>query len=327
MIICRALGGNEIRVLPYFTTPCYVVVGERFTLGGDLLTGMEPIQVLLDAQANLRSYFRVVRSRDSRGSMTGLLAHLAQLQRNKGSGDVFYLGSGPSVWDLDTSDFDRVKESLSIASGFWILHPFRPDVYYYEGCVNSEGRALWDLHLRQKMPQYKNTYMVVPRSELIRNDGQVRLDRLQHHFQERLFAIEPFYLSARSKVSLDTFAILRRAPVARNHLVHFRGSLALVVDLASRLPATRRIILLGVDLRGGYFWHRMGISYQTYQTSSKGPNSVHMTAQRINGSIPIQDYLGWMRDHVLTPKGIKLEVSSSQSVLTKNFSIWHRTSN
>ena len=281
------------------------------------IVGMLPLAIR-DAASNFKKLYGISREpRQERGG-SELLAAAAKLASSKCTQDAFILGSGSSVGQLTTEHFHAIRQGVSIGLNLWPLHPFVPDIYYFEGCRDGRGRELWRRHLADRGEQLANVLFAAPTPHFELYHGQSDFELLGRLFGDRIFRPNIFHAVARTNSTLRALVHSQQVGFWRGSLLHFRSSMVAALDLARRIRGIQRVVLVGIDLKDtGYFWQDLGIDYL-----SESALSPHPTSMRSGGYLSVTDYIKVYAE-VLAQKGRpQLLIASPNSALAEFLPIW-----
>lgn len=230
--------------------------------------------------------------------------------------DWFILGSGSSVLELETRQWTRIKDGISIGLNSWAFHTFVPDVLAIEEVhgielelqrramsaglrriANSSRHPLilkfrsspdLDMSLRLELP---NTLL-----SSVKIYGRLQVPPLQYG--------EDLRIAITHLLRLDDLGL-----IPPSLLIDQGASVARMIHFAVRCGA-RRIFLVGVDLGvSPYFFEKdpsfldaLGVDRFVRQ----GLVQVHGTQLERKGSRPVAEFLSQMARALASSKGVEV---------------------
>ena len=247
---------------------------------------------------------------------------VATFRAHKTSDTLYILGSGPSINDITPAQWDHVGHHDSFGFNNWPVHSFVPSFYMTE--VNST-ETLNPAMLRMfedRATDYANVPVLIKEPYRYYKFVGVALplDQLPATMRRNYVTGPQFIPPAMTRATLAAQLrawkrMTRWFPALSHHLITFRASVFLAMHMGF-LGGWQRIVLAGIDMRSPkYFWEEQG-GYTDYGLpSNDAVSSVHRTEEASLG-LPISQAIE-IFDHVLLqPAGIRLEVSSSYSLLS-----------
>lgn len=248
------------------------------------------------------------------------------------SDTLFILGSGLSINEISTDEWAQIANHDSVGFNNWMLHSFVPTFF-----VTEPGKDLNILSL-----EYRNF--------VLRDYGKTQVpilikDAERYRYVEMLNILKavPADLLAQMQLSWDWESQVQEGSFFRKQLKQLnrfglldspfcpslrkRASVFNLVVLAMR-AGYKEIVLCGVDLNAeGYFFdkNRFALQEQGYwlppQVSSEG---VHKTNDPEFGELTIDQALIALRDEVLNPREITIQVAFKSSALYPSFPSYFR---
>lgn len=233
--------------------------------------------------------------------------------------DVFILGSGASVLDLEAHQWAEIREGLTIGFGPWPLHHFVPDIYAF-----SPSRDLGD---------YRRVFSeVLAREDIVRKRPRILLLRPKDSREYLEYRTLPAphkgnaYLYGRVNTISRSFSELVRE-ISFWHRRNEFGKFGVALDSGATLArlismglafGARRIVLVGVDLgTPDYFFQAdrsflVSNGFKSFNTGQKG--KFHDTLFRTNRPVGIAESIAAYRA-VSESIGTRIEVMSPNSAL------------
>lgn len=180
-------------------------------------------------------------------------------------GRVHILGSGQSVTELTTTDFDLIARETSIGLNVWIAHPFVPDFYSLEGgqlpvtddevehrqflaaemSLSRVRAKLPSLLMLRPPPPHRNEQMVpIPEFFASRTYLTGRANLLRAESRRGL------------KMDLWVLAFLARVGLLPVSVLPDNGASVVRMMFFALALGCREIVLSGIDLNENpYFWY------------------------------------------------------------------------
>jgi len=237
----------------------------------------------------------------------------------RSSSDCFILGSGASVLDLGSHEWQKIRQGLTIGFGPWALHNFVPDIFAF-----SPARGLAD---------YRRVFSeVMARPDIVRHKPQILLLRPKDPFDIEEYRNLPaphhrraFLYGRVNTIGRSSTELVRE--ISRWHRSEIGARYGVALDSGATLArlisigisfGARRIVLVGVDLNTpDYFFQadtRFLVSngFTSFDTGQIG--SSHDTLFRTNRPVGILEMLSAYRS-VSESLGTRIEVMSGKSAL------------
>jgi hypothetical protein len=182
-----------------------------------------------------------------------------ELKKYKTSDICFVLGSGSSINEITTKQWEIISKYDTIGINSWVYHDFVPSFYYIE--LKNSGNERSDIksfkyHYDKKKHLYTNTKFI---------SIDKWFDNLQSILEDHEFIYGVAY-NKRQNCDCEYGMDPKR-------LTHSCGaSLSLIIELLYKMKYTK-IVLLGVDLyNSGYFWTGNNSIQNTLIQSNKNKN-------------------------------------------------------
>jgi hypothetical protein len=171
--------------------------------------------------------------------MTVAIKHFINLPKAKKNNQAIFLGSGPSILDIDEDFIQKLKNVDVWTSNSWIIHnKIIPDFYHVEVKAHRSGPIFKRL-CKEKSDAYKDVNWII--------DG-TRVHLLEYvdpAVYPSIYAYSKFY----RQESSGEYQIHPQAVAVSNN-----ASLTVILDLMSRMNY-EKIYFLGVDMYSSkYFW-------------------------------------------------------------------------
>ncbi|MBA3052660.1 MAG: hypothetical protein FP827_06205 [Candidatus Omnitrophica bacterium] len=224
---------------------------------------------------------------------------------NKKSDTFFIFGTGMSINDMRTADFEKIKKYDSYSDGLFNTHSFTTDIYAFE-CFHDFN--LIDHLSQQEEAQYRpftsSRYFEAWKKAMsgkllngktkviLTSDTTIReLELSENHEMKRfvykdlkdlMYVYNLMSVSCRTGQSLIFLDLLRKI-IPDRLFMQVRGSISTFIDFAVRRKFAN-IVLCGIDLDDA------GNFYGSWAPPS-GKNGKHWTSIRQDGIIGIDEYI------------------------------------
>ena len=248
------------------------------------------------------------------------------LLRYKKSDRLYILGSGPSINDIETRQWDVISEHDSFAFNMFLAHPFVP-TYYHMELVAHHAELFKECYLA-KSAEFKARPMILNMRKIPGDK-----DAGDFNYIENLYVSIPTVFGGEGMNSREVFRhyYLFRDYEKENLLVHYRASLMIAVSFAI-LMGYKEIILAGVDMYSrDYFFYDENmyndfvatkirdnrLKEEAALSAGNSIGTIHRIADptRSSSSLPVDKALLLLNDIVLKPKGINLYLLSEKTLL------------
>jgi hypothetical protein len=290
----------------------------------------------------LRSIMAGHRGRlDGQGTVEAARARHAKLLRPEDltvpaerdrSADLFILGSGPSVLELRTSDFEQIRGGTSIGLNSWVLHEFVPHAYGFEEMENDDyvsvastiskvliepriaGARPLILHLRPKPDTPSRRLVRIPPSltQNLRYYGRTTVEcRNIRNLED----------------DLTSLIRMKRQREIPDHVLLDSGSSVARIASLGIVRGFSRIVLIGVDLNtSDYFFDRDRRFLSARGLSTFNPSvqrsDRHDTEETFNRPFSSSEFLSALANASLRAGGPQIYVGSASSKLAADLPVF-----
>jgi len=243
-----------------------------------------------------------------------------QVKDNK---TLFIVGSGSSIDNYSTKEWNEIRLGISVGLNYWTLHSFTPDVYCFEAAPNTINLPD-NLHLR--VNDYKNTNILIKDIDNISTKQTKQLiNNIPIELRNNVFLSLDYdypsdsivqYENLLKKLSMFGFFNRQAFPVPRKI-----GSLQYITLLAANADI-KNIVLCGVDLNNSkYFYdsNRTSLIDQGFSVPIHNNKAIHDTYNHSKFPFTIDQALLAIQNIVLEQKGIKIFVGKESSALYPDF--------
>lgn len=267
------------------------------------------------------------RTAEARGLKTVNTSDSSGLLGDRLSGTLFILGSGTSVNELTSKNFEEIRKEHSIGVNSWVLHPFLPNIYAFEPSESldylNETLVLRSvLEERLKQGHDPQILHLRPHSSTIRE-----LEILPPNYAaDRFWYYGRTTLTTRLVRNLDRdiIQLLNAHSAGRlppEVLLDSGGSVGRMVTLGI-FYRFQKIVLIGVDLGHNEYFFENDPSYlENLGITSYNPwrsrTTQHETQQRTNRAFVATEFLGSLARVSRMRGGPELFVASDQSLLAE----------
>ncbi|MGB0391873.1 MAG: hypothetical protein ACPGD5_09895 [Salibacteraceae bacterium] len=171
----------------------------------------------------------------------------------KTSDTLFVLGSGSSVMNLSSAEWEIVNQHDSLGFNAWSLHEFVPTYYAIETSKNQFVANLRKDHLNNRLKDYSNTPIFIQYQHMLMAGIDYNDLKLP---KENLYYNAPFMPNTTNVKVLKKLIAkwVNQKDAGLCDLMHYSSSLSYMIGLGY-LMGYKNIVLLGVDLgNSGYFF-------------------------------------------------------------------------
>lgn len=246
------------------------------------------------------------------------------LRERKTSATLFVLGSGASVNAIDQAQWDYIRQHDSVGFNFWLVHPFVPTYFFWEMPGEEVRRGIFAELLERKQQAYRDTPIVVKRvwPNMIPAVKQiVQSTPALEHLNVVSLDLPPKSNYSRTEIARSIRQLQRYAVVdlllKRSMLLHRRGTLSELITFACGLDY-KRVVLCGVDLLATDYFFDIEVykwEGEPLPIPPKLPQTVHSTIDPSKADLPVDEVLYLLRDELLAPREMTLELLSEASRL------------
>ncbi|MEP3277383.1 MAG: hypothetical protein ABJN26_22510 [Stappiaceae bacterium] len=251
--------------------------------------------------------------------------------KRKTSDTLFILGSGPSINDLSSDDFDFIGKHDSIGFNWWIVHDFVPRFYLFQFPPNRE-KNISDL-VTDRRVQYQGIPFVL-RGTLLGAHSEKYLPIIESTFdRDSLYFLNEFPIH--SKCEIEPAKLIEFTAnlgfFRHNHIppyfVKWRGSLGLLVSFGYAM-GYKKIVLCGIDMNDGtagqHFYDVEHYADARAKYALPGPeeHNIHKMMDVNYSKNTVGTYMGQLNYHVRNRNECQLFVASDQSSLSSVLPLW-----
>jgi hypothetical protein len=248
----------------------------------------------------------------------------------KKSDTLFILGSGPSINELSTEDFEFIAQKDSVGFNFWLVHAFVPRFYVFQ--MPAGDRAGFARLLGDRAPEYRHVPTILRGTELGRDpEGVARLLR-EEFGKEDFFLMNEFPIHSKCAVPIDdliTFVenlgLFEFGRVGA-YTVKWRGTLGLIISMGYQL-GYRRMVLCGIDMnddRHFYDEPAYAAARAAYDLPAPGAGNIRTMMSRRHGPNTVADYVSALSRRMDEVAGVELLLASPTSALRDVLPLWRR---
>jgi hypothetical protein len=244
---------------------------------------------------------------------------------------AFILGSGASINDVSTEQWQDIKGQFSLGLNNFYIHSFTPNVYFCEFVDNPEFLELIYRELLDNPARKDAKVMLAGRYILFRGGG----------YRKPTVQTPTLYITRsvkiRSKSILKQLLNAYYSPRS-GCLTHHISNLDTAIHYCVQ-KGFKNIYLMGVDLTDdGYFWDQGNSSVYAqarhfirsfhnqveYQKDDAGRHATasNRVAERL-GNFTILEYIDLLQKDILKPLGVQLWVCNPRSLLASILPVYN----
>lgn len=202
------------------------------------------------------------------------------LSTRRSSDTIYVLGSGSSINNLSKKDWENINFHDSLALNRWYKSNFVPTFWMWEP-PRVEKTRIDDYYEMHKLLDNKNCFTILKNwHHLYKYFPEDRARNLAFKFDSSVMIRRVHVYNQKQMNELSKY-------LKGQYFHFFRGSLFLAICIA-RIAGYKRVVLCGVDMRGGAFW----------ENEEKNFNIIHGTASKKHG-LSMVDALPALRDCLL----------------------------
>lgn len=237
-----------------------------------------------------------------------MLKDIYQLTRMKDT--AVLLGCGPTINDIDTEEWERIKKCDMWAMNNWVFHPdIVPDFYHVE--VKGYGYAPLRRTFIKKRKQYETVNFIFPSGKYVTPTGSFRVAThavLDGGFHKYLYEWTnretPKDSLVNAKYEMPKELIYR----------HYKASLPSILEIMYKM-GYKYIYLYGIEFINSFYFYTGGdpkygeVYHQTNKAhEGKDPNRPHNTHR-------LKDFVVDFNKQHMIPNGKELFVGTTESAL------------
>tara|TARA_X000000950_G_scaffold41475_1_gene45378 strand:- start:552 stop:1487 length:936 start_codon:yes stop_codon:yes gene_type:complete len=259
---------------------------------------------------------------------------LYDLQKYRKSEILFLLGSGPSINELNKSDWDKISSNDSWGFNFWFCHDFIPKKYFLQSPISNLNSPEHLLALDNMM-----TKMLIDKREkydkvkfFLRGDGVNNHEFHETKIGKTFFAHGFDYsflpeLIVSSKSRIPPKKIIRKMYLGgffskKNKLMPIPKFGSTITELISfgLINGYKKIILCGIDMNDGGHFYDSNQYYKKYKylkvlSDTNNSKNIHEHMDKNTRKYTIKDIVLELNYLAKEKFGSEIFVSSSTSSL------------
>jgi len=240
------------------------------------------------------------------------------IKNYKKSDTLFILGSGASIVNISSEEWEIIRKSDSFGFNNWIVHDFVPTFYMFE--FEDPKKTVLFRNLKLKAEKYKRVPIIY--KGLI--NQPINLDRFPSQLRKNLYISALFLIHCKDIMSfrqiikyMKKFKMFSQSERMRIHM-QCRASLSDII-IFGVIAGYKNIILCGIDLNNINYFYEADSSYYKKKglliPSSGQKSHIHRTIDKTVGNVTIDEIVYTLNELLLKPKGINLYVAFSSSAL------------
>jgi hypothetical protein len=239
-----------------------------------------------------------------------MLQDWKELIQKKKSDVCVFLGSGKSINDINTDEWEKFKKYDTWAINNWIYHPFFvPKFYHIE--AKYYDYSLLKQRLKEKKEQYKNTNFIFKESNIKINNKKEVLWKIADNFSN----IYIYSRKRRKGISRDNKVWNSNYSIEKKYITNsYDVSLSGILEMIYRI-GYKTIIMYGVDLYNSYYFWSSGdqkygkVHHLTNKAhENKNPEEPHNTWK-------IHEYIKDFNERWMIPNKRKMFVGNKKTML------------
>lgn len=278
---------------------------------------------LTNWRQRIREAYRLRRNARVVSENETVFATSRRLHDRKSSDTLFVLGSGSSINEITSAQWEHISAHDTFGFNFWGIHEFVPTFYMLECSFNPEYVQLMIDMMNYRAEGFRGTPVMVRRVinekiEPTKRFWDATPDVEKWHIMCPAFpirdadSVEGYRKGFRSLVRSGVFDL----GLTMSLFWHVRGSLSSILAMAIALEY-KRVILCGIDLTNpAYFFDSLEYQGRVPRPPVvKQDSAVHNSVNTDRGTVTISDVIEVFNDEVLGKRRIELFVQSSSSQL------------
>lgn len=239
----------------------------------------------------------------------------------KTSDTLFVLGSGSSINDYTSEQWDLIKKHDSIGFNFWLINDFIPTFYVYEENADSSKTDTFYKLLHEKVEQYKDVPLIAKDIEV----KGVSVNKLPKPLRKNLFLSTDIVMPGenikkfRSHLRFYNSYTRKKNRFSLRVLPKKRATLSYLLFLAQEMDY-KNIVLCGVDLSDSrFFYYNNKYANRLKPEMDLNEDDIHPTNQKQESNISISDIIELIQEELFVEDHIKITVGSKKSALYPRF--------
>lgn len=234
----------------------------------------------------------------------------------KTSDTIFLLGSGPSISDIESEQWEFIRRKDSIGFNFFLAHPFVPRFFMYQ----EAGDAMRET-LRRSRERYKGVPFIVRGSRFASGGLGEASECLDAFEGSEVFFLRELPISSDCGISpkgmfrfVEIQGYLSHGVIA-NFVPKWGCTLGLLLSWAFQM-GYKKIVLCGMDMQNGnHFWDEPSLEYLKKDYPLPGPSPLHTFTDPRLRPITVPDYVYSFAEWALDRANVNIFVSSPRTVL------------
>lgn len=243
--------------------------------------------------------------------------------KHKRSDTLVVLGSGPSIAKLKKTDWEAIKQMDSVGFNFWLVHPFTPSFYVYQGAGDLMKEAA-----TQVAQKYMNVPIIIRGSEF--GKGNLDFETAENLFfaDNPLYTLREYPIHSECNIKpvylynfMEAQGYLNHGKIGR-YLPKWRSTIGLLLSLGYAM-GYREIVLAGADMQSNsYFWDESELEYlkKEYVLPKSSAMNTFVDDKAIGTTVP--DYIKTFSHWAEQRSGMKISVVSKQTILYPDIPLW-----
>ena len=251
------------------------------------------------------------------------------MKKYKTSDTLVILGSGPSINDIDDTEWEKIRRCDSFAFNSFYAHPFTP-TYYHMELVSDDPKSR-EVHKEcylLKPNEFKKIPMILNFKHLSKQSHPLDFDYINNCYVSIPISVSG--INSEQDFS-EMIGLLTSHDISamESSLIHHRASLFLAISFAVMMRY-EKIVLAGVDMFDmDYFFfdnnnYKDDVSIKLRKAKleacekckEESTQKIHRVADSgIFGALPLDKAIVLYNENYLKPMGIDLSLLSDKSLL------------
>lgn len=259
------------------------------------------------------------------------------IDRKKKSDTVFILGSGDSINELTSKDWELIKRNNIIGLNYSFVHPIVPDYHFMEMIPLAE---MQDFFCTETGKRFSDVDMFFQYKHIIKSGFDLR----NYKFKKRTYVHIPHLYPTIYPEILELYFKDSKAKhgLSLSHLIHHNSHIGCAVMFAQVL-GYKKIVLLGIDLNGGEYFTNSKTKSKAYpdidsytrinslrkkhfNLVNEYQNSKHPTVDedlmRKRAGVSMNDYFKAYDNIYIQNSETKLYAGNKNSILSKHLPVY-----
>ncbi len=248
------------------------------------------------------------------------------------SSTLFILGSGESVQEVRTEQWEHIGKNASIGINSWVVHDFVPDAYSFEEVESQEyvevSSTISDLLARPEILNQRPLILMLRPHSLTPADRIVSVPRVLAG-EVRVYGRTTLFTRQIQNLAMDLEKLMKSflggaLPAALS--LDSGMSVSRLISLGAR-AGFQKIVLVGVDLNSPHYFFDVDPGYlERRNVKALNPwkyrGKVHDTEETTTRNFPASRFIPALSTAVQSLTGVQVYVSSASSALASSLPVF-----